>query len=460
MSSLAAPNGNVTTYAYDPDGRPTGSSTVGTGDVSRATYAYTLNRAGQRLSEASTIAGDPSNGMVSFSYDPLGRLIGYSGSPVTSQAYAWDPVPNRTSKQTGTDPAVTTTYDPANRPTADSAGGSYTSDLDGRLTAMPGFQLTWDALGRLTAVKDAGGTSISAYTYDPLDRLASVTRASGVERFRYKGTTPRIVGARDGSGSVLWNVGTCSCGTARFDFGPGGTNRRFYGTNGHGDLTWTADATGAVTATRRYDPWGVPGQSTGSSFPEFRFQGSWSDTGTGLSWAVARWYAPALGRFISEDALLGTLEQPDSRQLYAYGAGEPVGRADVSGTFWYQTKSGDSLWSISRQIYGSLHLDWLIEGNPGRVTPVRLSWFNILSTLPEKECIWIPFRNATNQCKTTRGDWGYSSYLYWRYVGVSQYVYGQMIRNKNCGAGLPVPVLYYDSSTTRAGDTILAQAWT
>jgi hypothetical protein len=77
------------------------------------------------------------------------------------------------------------------------------------------------------------------------------------------------------------------------DFGPGGTNQRYHGVNGHGDLTWTGSSTGTVSATLRSDAWGTPGTSSGGSLPPFRFQGSWYDATSALSWAVTRWYAPA-----------------------------------------------------------------------------------------------------------------------------------------------------------------------
>jgi RHS repeat-associated protein len=98
-------------------------------------------------------------------------------------------------------------------------------------------------------------------------------------------------------------------------------------------VTWTASSTGTVSATLRYDPWGSLTASTGSSLPDFRFQGSWYDTTTDLSWVVTRWYAPSLGRFISEDSLLGDPADPPSRHLYAYGTGDPVGRWDPDGRY-------------------------------------------------------------------------------------------------------------------------------
>jgi RHS repeat-associated protein len=333
QATLAAPNSNTTAWSYDASGRPIGSATTGTGPVARASYTYTLNRAGQRLSEVSTITGDPTNGTVSFSSDPLGRLTGYSGTPVTSQAFGWDKVPNRTSKQVGGGAAVTTTYNNANRPTSDSAGATYGSDLDGRLTGRPGQTLVWDALGRLTQVKDpVTSTNISTYTYDPLDRLLTVSNGAGLTKFRYVGGTTQVAQARDLNNVVLYNVGTSFSGAARMDWASGGTNQRFYGTNGHGDLTWTAGSTGTVTATLRSDPWGIPGTSSGGSLPSFRFQGSWYDTSSALSWAVTRWYAPVLGRFVSEDSLLGRPLSPATRHLFAYGLGDPVDRWDRNGT--------------------------------------------------------------------------------------------------------------------------------
>ena len=103
------------------------------------------------------------------------------------------------------------------------------------------------------------------------------------------------------------------------------------GTNAHHDTTWLAQADGTVISSLRYDPWGVPRSAVPAAYTPFRCQGSWHDSSTDLAWVVTRWYAPSLGTFISEDALLGEPRDPDSRHLYAYGAGEPVGRWDPDG---------------------------------------------------------------------------------------------------------------------------------
>ena len=289
------------------------------------------DRAGQILSEASTITGDPANGTVTYGYDPLGQLTAQTLGGITT-VYGWDATTNRTSVQVGGGTAATTAYDAANRPTAGATPtASYASDDDGRLIARPGQTMTWDHLGRLTAVTDAAGTA--TYTYDPLDRLRTVDDGGGNRiRFRYVGlTTQAAQWLDDVAGTVTRSIGNGWGGERLLDWTGTSSSRRYYGTNAHHDVTWLADSTGAVSQSLRYDPWGTPRSTVPTGYTPFRFQGSWYDATTDLSWVVTRWYAPSLGRFVSEDTLLGEPREPDSRHLYAYAAGEPVGAWDPDG---------------------------------------------------------------------------------------------------------------------------------
>jgi len=104
----------------------------------------------------------------------------------------------------------------------------------------------------------------------------------------------------------------------------------------------------------RFDPWGTPRSSVPSGYSPFRFQGSWHDATVDLGWVVTRWYAPALGRFVSEDSVLGHATQPASRHLYAYGSGDPIGRWDPDGQFWYKWASGDTVESVARKWLGGV----------------------------------------------------------------------------------------------------------
>ena len=332
VSTRTDPNGNTTTYAYDVAQRMLTKTTLGSGGTpTRASYVYTDNRAGLRLSEASVLTGDPANGTASFAYDALGRLTTY-GSPLgtsTNQAYTWQAVPNRDSLSTGGGTPITTTYNAADRITT----SGYSYDLDGNLTGQPGQTLEWDSLGRLTKVRDSSTNAvISAYTYDALDRLRTVARGSSTIRFHYVGTTTQVSEiVDDATGTSQLKVGNSWSGERLAVWTGSGSNPRYYGSNGHGDTTWTADGSGAVIATLRYDPWGRLAASSGTSLPDWRFQGTWLDTSVDLYWVVARWYAPALGQFTSEDAVLGSTEWPATLHSYIYGLGRPTGFTDTSG---------------------------------------------------------------------------------------------------------------------------------
>ena len=236
--------------------------------------------------------------------------------------------------------------------------------------------------------------TLASYTYDPLDRLRLADDGTTRTRFRYVGQTTAIAQTvNDQTGVVIVSIGVDWTGEHRLDWTGTGSNVRFYGTNGHHDLTWTADATGAVSATLRYDPWGTLTSSTGSSLPAFRFQGSWADPATNLAWVITRWYAPALGTFISEDSLTGDPADPPSRHLYAYAQANPVLGWDPDGRFFRRVRFGETLESISKKLYGFSDAASLVRGNPGgRFTPIRLTFAN--PRVGAGQCIWIPFVNG------------------------------------------------------------------
>jgi RHS repeat-associated protein len=383
------PNGNATALTYDRLGRLTGKNTTAAGPVNRALYTWGYNRAGQVLSEASTITGDPANGQVDYTYDPLARLTSSALSGTTT-SFAWDKVPNRTAVQIGAGTPATTAFSAANRPLSGAnPAASYTTDDDGHLTARPGQTLTWDDLGRLKQVKNTGGTVLATYTYDPLDRLRMVDYGAGVRtRFRYVGlTTSAAQLIDDAAGTVTRNIGNGWTGERLLDWTGTNSNIRIYGTNTHHDVTWLASSTGTVSQSLRYDPWGVPRLTAPVGYTPFQFQGSFYDAVTDLSWVVTRWYAPALGTFISEDSLLGQPRDPDSRHLYAYGEGDPVGRIDTNGQFWHRVRPSETLASVAGRYLGASKL-WPAIWNANR--PSLPSNPSMSAALPTGSCLYVP----------------------------------------------------------------------
>ena len=296
------------TLDYDPLGRLVASWDYGdSGNETYATYAYTYNRAGLRQSEVSQIEDDPDSGSSTFAYDPLGRLTSYTSSVEgQSQTYTWAQVANRTSVATDGGDPLSSTYDAANR----LIDSGYSVDADGRLVARPGQDLVWDDLGRLTEVDDSVTQDpLSLYTYDALDRLRTVERSGQALRFVYVALTSDVAQILDDDTSdVLLNVAHRWSGEAFLDWIVDENETevvRLYGINGHGDTTWVGDEGGAPTASVHYNPFGVPIAASGSAMPDWGFDGDWTDTASGLVWDGARWYAPDLGLYLSEDVTSG-----------------------------------------------------------------------------------------------------------------------------------------------------------
>ena len=334
IASVTDPTGNKTTYVRDPLGRTTSVTTTGAASCSAcASFAYSYNAAGARLGAVASVAGAGANGTTSYAYDPIGRLSRYTPPNTPVQTYGWNALPDRTSVQSGTDPARTTSYDAASRPVADA---SHASDGDGRVTKTPGSRpgevltLLYDPLGRLVqAQSSVAGTA--TYRYDPLDRLDAVVSPTATVAFAYVGLTDAVAAVTTtpsgGSASTRY-VETDTDGGELLEYDSVARVPSYLGTDAHGDAAWTHGAAGSPTGWSAYDPFG--GRS-GTATSVAAWQGSWQDAFSGLYYVVARWYDPRTGAFTAEDPVEGGAESPQSLDPYPYGRGDPVGSTDPDG---------------------------------------------------------------------------------------------------------------------------------
>lgn len=239
------------------------------------------------------------------------------------------------------DGAATTTYDYADTAHphavtgasgttyAYTAGGNQRTRTSGTTTTT----LTWDVLSRLTkAVTAVGGATTNTQTY--------VEAVDGTRLERTDGTTTtRYVPGQE----IDYTSGVVSAA------------RRYYAIAGTtvavrvvtpataatgGVLTWqvsdrqgsatlqVTDRTGAVA--RAYtDPYGAPRPSTTTLATDRGWLQKTKDT-TGLVDLGARYYDPALGRFLSPDPL-NVQVTAQSANAYAYGNNNPVSYTDPTG---------------------------------------------------------------------------------------------------------------------------------
>ncbi|MBE1442606.1 RHS repeat-associated core domain-containing protein [Paenibacillus sp. OAS669] len=107
----------------------------------------------------------------------------------------------------------------------------------------------------------------------------------------------------------------------------------YYYYNGHGDVVTIKDAAGNDINTYEYDIWGnVLSKKEGMNNP-YRYTGELQDDESGLIYLRARYYDPAVGRFINEDTYEGDIKNPLSLNLYTYVHNNPLIYIDPTGHY-------------------------------------------------------------------------------------------------------------------------------
>ncbi|MBI4302553.1 MAG: RHS repeat-associated core domain-containing protein [Chloroflexi bacterium] len=105
----------------------------------------------------------------------------------------------------------------------------------------------------------------------------------------------------------------------------------YFLSNGLGSTEALTDSSGSVIATYKYDVFGAIRSSGGSGSTEYNFTGQQEDATLGYTYLRARYYDPAIGRFISKDPFPGFIVDPTSLHYYNYVGNNPVNGTDPSG---------------------------------------------------------------------------------------------------------------------------------
>lgn len=169
------------------------------------------------------------------------------------------------------------------------------------------MQFTYDFAGNCVASRSAGAVNPAVDRLTP-DKLFSVEPGSLVLNI-FDGTG--IVARRSAAGAVIW-----------------------LHSDHLGSLVTVTDATGAVVETWDYDPYGAPLSAAVPKVP-IGFTGGEPNFWSGLLNLGARFYQPALGRFVSPDPVLQDQLQPIAWSSYVYCGGNPTSYTDPGGrSFW------------------------------------------------------------------------------------------------------------------------------
>jgi len=338
LASETGPQGAIA-YQYDAEGRRTQTNV---GAQAPITYGYdNANEMTDIIQSAEHVVLDyddagrrssltlPNGVKGLYAFDSADQLLGIAYSTKTgvslgSVNYTYDGSGSVTSRTGALAGAVassvsTASHDANNRATVFN-GTSLAYDANGNLIFDGTNTYVWNARNQLAQVKQ--GTSIVAtYTYDALGRRTSrqIGTAAGTA-YLYDGDAV----AQETQGSVINPVLAGPGVDERFARNES-SGRVYFLSDGLQSTVALTDLSGAITQQYIYDAYGNQPSTPAAGNP-YQFTGREND-GNGLYFYRARYYSPAMARFISEDPA-GLAAGING---YAYVTNNPLNFVDPAG---------------------------------------------------------------------------------------------------------------------------------
>ena len=329
------------------------TSLPGSGATATVNYTYKANGLPATMGWTGTNVG--ANWTATFTYDNLSRLTNWQPNTNESVAYGYDSDGNLTTRSWRGETATYSNFSGTThgRRITIAQGSSvvrtedYQTDLWSRVFDTPSATLNYNALDEVISVveksnsgqtdkivRDGLGSRLATtYGTDPsgpylLTLLGDLYQfKSGSvgqeERYRLRGDGSRVVG------DVVRTSAT------------GPKSSTFYLTDQTGTVLAEAGDTGELQVRTRRDPFGNPiANAATPNLPSNVGSDGTSRLGFGdherdVDWGVidmnARFYAPALGRFLSPDSVIGAALDRRAYNPYAYAWNNPVAMADPGG---------------------------------------------------------------------------------------------------------------------------------
>ena len=325
---MSVPGEALVTYGYNDADQLTG--------VTRASSTVMLGYDQAARRQTITFPSSPQF-VQTYGYDNANEIssITYQrgADPSDNLAYAYDLSGKRTavhgsSARTGLPSATTATaaYDLANRLSSWN-GEPVTSDDNGNLTGQDGLTYSYNARNQLASVSDSQST-LESFAYDGLGRRAEKVLSGSTTKFVYDGWN--VVQEKDAQNQVTANVLSGLGLDEWLSRAPSSGSATYYLTDALGSTVGLTDSTGSVATSYTFDPYGNTATSGAASTNSFQFTGRENDSISLLSiyHLRAREYAPAVGRFLTEDPIGVAGGDPN---LHIYVGSRPVDAVDPLG---------------------------------------------------------------------------------------------------------------------------------
>jgi RHS repeat-associated protein len=315
--SLTRPNSVTTSYSYDNL-----SHLLSVLHKKKTTTldgtAYTVDNVGNHM----TRTPQPSGIASAYGYDALYELTSTNQGSTTTESYSYDQTGNRLSTVSDSGWIYNSSNELTSRP-----GIVYTYDSNGNtLTSVAGSNTTtyaWDFENRMSSVTLPGSGGTVSFKYDPFGRRSEKTTSSATSIYAYD--SDNLIEETNSSGSVV----------ARYSQGLNideplamlrSATISYYQADGLGSITSLSTGAGALANTYTYDSYGKT-TATGSLVNSLQYTGHEFDTETNLDFYRARYYDPAVGRFLSEDPT----GFKAGVNFYPYVTNDPVNQTDPMG---------------------------------------------------------------------------------------------------------------------------------
>ena len=292
---------------------------------------------------------DPSGNVIystTRQLDPTSRTMGENVSPAPTSFSIPDATmtfdaDNRLNNFNGQSVSFDADSNMTSGPSAITLNGiAYGFDARNRLASAGNVTCNYNPDGRRTSLSDAtlnpNGVSIT-FVIDPnvrLDRMLARNKGGNVTCYVYG----------------LGLIGQEQNGIYQ--------NYHF---DSRGSTVAMTDAKGVVTDRFEYDSYGESLSHTGTSDTPFQFNGQYGvqTDPNGLLYMRARYYNPAIRRFINQDVLFGNINPGISLNRFAYANGNPISLMDPFGLC---AQSDDARFNTDPLGYPTLE-DWQVMFN-------------------------------------------------------------------------------------------------
>ncbi len=316
-----------TDYTYGQDLRLSRILTQGPAVLQDLNYIFDKN------GNLTTLTDNLRSNIRTFIYDDLDRLAEARNVPSPQGGYSdfyyqYDPIGNMTYKS---DVGVMTYGVNAGPHALTSAGGyTYQYDANGNMVSGKNKTITYDTENRLLEVNELG--IITSFLYD--GDGGRVKKTTGLNSTVYIGS----LFEKDSNGKITKYIfaGANRVATVNSQTGSPANPQTYYYHSDHlGSSNIITDQAGQQAQYCEYTPYGTLARNEGSDIAKHKFTGKELDN-TGLYFYGARYYDPAIGRFITADIIVQAPYDPQSLNRYSYCRNNPINYVDPTGHGWWK----------------------------------------------------------------------------------------------------------------------------